>query len=1026
MAFNAGAIVSKLKLDTTNFSKGVKGAKGEAKGLGGFMQKNAAQFKKAGMAMTIAGAAIIGTFAKVTKTYIEMGDWIDKMSKRTGFSATALSELAYAADISGASLDNIEKSLKKMSMAIVDADAGLATYLRYFDLIGVSVKELRDMKPEDQFMVIGQAISDLTDETLKTAMAAQLFGRAGVTLLPLFKEGKEGIKKLRLEAHELGIVFDKEAAAKAALLKDKLTAMKSSFQGVGLALAEQLVPAITSFVGEVTKVVVQISKWAKAHPGLFKAIVTVVGVLGGLMAILGPLLIMLPFLVSGITMFAGAFIGIIAPIGLVVAAVGIATVTFLKLKDAQDEARKAGERYEKNVVKLKTKLQDAAKAAGLSSREWEKLTKKYKDNFAALAMAIHKGKEGVELQKALAEVSKKSKKAYDEQKKSTKDLTGATKGLTKETGNLIEKLEFVVPASMQLAREFAAGKISILEYTTGMRNLRLEAERIADPYANLELALESSDDAFADWGESTEGTMGSVLDSVNLWNQDSQAAYDENAEKAEQTAAAATAAWEEQNRHWLNLIGNMAGSFGNAVEGILSGSVSLKEGLAGIWTDIKNSFFSMVGDMAAEWAITFLKDTLISLTTSAAKEAGESIVSNLGGAVTEAGKAVGSIAEGIAGAVVSLAKGIASAAKIIAGSAKEILIAAAVVAAIYAGFKLIGKIFGGGGKSTGAQEYMVKILEDMLFHLGAQSLKMDETNRLLAGFYGKYDAMLGQFYQIRSATQGTLKALTSQGTVYVNVFESAIFESVGEKITASVVSFGGEQEKIKEEYGKKSDEIIKQLDLLEKQTAVELKELQTQLMNAEGREREKLQAKMEQLQKESQQKRSELINQLKTLEKEQKKAIEDMSKNIKTGIDGLGDKFSGGMADLAGEMRGVGDKIGGIGFDDRGIIDAINKGRGGRPDIEAQHGALITEPTLAMVGEDAPRVPELIAPVPAIASLMAGAGGKTVNVNINIPNQLDPYVADKISREVIVPAIHRSLDSNYLLDEWRNKLRIKA
>jgi len=276
MAFQAGAIVSKISLDRTQFSASIKAVGKQTKTLGAWAKKNSAQFKKMGLVIMAMGTAALLTFKKMVKQYVELGDWIDKMAKRTGFSATALSELAYAADISGASLNDVEKSLKKMSMAIVDANAGLVTYTRYFDIIGIEVKELIGLKPEEQFIKIGAAIEKLTDETLKTAMAAQLFGRTGIALLPLFKEGEEGIRKLREEAHRLGIIFDEEAAAKAAILKDAQSDLKYSVQGLSFAIITDLIPVISSVTKEFTDWFVKSREgardWTQAILGFFRII----------------------------------------------------------------------------------------------------------------------------------------------------------------------------------------------------------------------------------------------------------------------------------------------------------------------------------------------------------------------------------------------------------------------------------------------------------------------------------------------------------------------------------------------------------------------------------------------------------------------------------------------------------------------------------------------------------------------------------------------------------------------------------
>lgn len=276
MAFQAGAIVSQLTLDRSKFSASMKVVQKQTRALGGWVKKNSAQFKRMGIVAAAAGAAVLVVFKKMVKQYVETGDMIHKMALRTGFAATTLSELAYAADISGADLTMLEKGVKKMSKTIVDASYGLETYLRVFRSLGLDIEDLMKLTPEEQFLKIGAAIADMENQTLKTAAAVDVFGRAGTMLLPLFAEGAEGIAKLREEAHRLGIIFDEEAAAKAAALKDAQTSLTGSVKGLSIAILNDLIPVITGVVKGFTDWFVKSRKdagnWTGAILSFFKLI----------------------------------------------------------------------------------------------------------------------------------------------------------------------------------------------------------------------------------------------------------------------------------------------------------------------------------------------------------------------------------------------------------------------------------------------------------------------------------------------------------------------------------------------------------------------------------------------------------------------------------------------------------------------------------------------------------------------------------------------------------------------------------
>lgn len=306
---SVGDAVLKIGVDTKGVDKGLKGLKGQ------FMKHS----KAIGIGMTAVGGTILAVGIKSVKTYAEMGDEVQKMALRTGFSTEALSELRHAADISGASLGTLEKGVKKMAMSIADAKDGLATYTREFDKIGMAVEELEGLSPEEQFFKIAEAIARIEDPTIRAASAQKILGRAGTELLPLFAEGEEGMAALRQEAHDLGIVFDQEAADKAAKLTDEMHRMKEATSGVQIAIAEHLAPIISSFIEtKVVPLITKIKEWTEAHPALTKKIVIITGVVGGLLVVLGPLLIMLPLLAKGFTMLGAAIHFAMGPIGLLI------------------------------------------------------------------------------------------------------------------------------------------------------------------------------------------------------------------------------------------------------------------------------------------------------------------------------------------------------------------------------------------------------------------------------------------------------------------------------------------------------------------------------------------------------------------------------------------------------------------------------------------------------------------------------------------------------------------------------------
>ncbi len=220
--------------------------------IGKNADKMGKSFQKAGLLMIGAGLAVAAGLFKMTQNFAKAGDEVAKMAKRTGFGTKALSELRFVAQITGAELSDIEKSTKRMSLAIINAERGLETYERAFRDLGINIAELKAQKPEEQFFTIAGALGNLENATTKAALAQEIFGKSGTKLLPLFAESEESIKALREEAQRLGVVFSEEDAAAAEEFLDAQTRLNASLKGLGATVGKTLIPQLTQLVDVIT------------------------------------------------------------------------------------------------------------------------------------------------------------------------------------------------------------------------------------------------------------------------------------------------------------------------------------------------------------------------------------------------------------------------------------------------------------------------------------------------------------------------------------------------------------------------------------------------------------------------------------------------------------------------------------------------------------------------------------------------------------------------------------------------------
>ena len=124
-----------------------------------------------GMGLIKAAALVAVPLLAATKIFSGFGDQVAKMARRTGFSVEALSELRFVAAQTGTSLEALENGLRRMQRSIYDAERGLSTAVDGLADMNLKFQDLKGKAPEEQFKMIGEAISQIENPTKKAALA---------------------------------------------------------------------------------------------------------------------------------------------------------------------------------------------------------------------------------------------------------------------------------------------------------------------------------------------------------------------------------------------------------------------------------------------------------------------------------------------------------------------------------------------------------------------------------------------------------------------------------------------------------------------------------------------------------------------------------------------------------------------------------------------------------------------------------------------------------------------------------------
>jgi hypothetical protein len=169
----------------------------------------------------LAAGAVVAQVKRIVGSLDDIGKTADKI----GLTTDALQELRAAAESAGVAQGSLDSSLERFSKRIGEAVLGTGAAKKALEEMGLEARELANMGLDTALGVVADRMAAISDPTERAARAAALFGREGVAMVNLLREGSAGMEKMRAEARELGIVIDEDLIRKAEAAQTKLDLM---------------------------------------------------------------------------------------------------------------------------------------------------------------------------------------------------------------------------------------------------------------------------------------------------------------------------------------------------------------------------------------------------------------------------------------------------------------------------------------------------------------------------------------------------------------------------------------------------------------------------------------------------------------------------------------------------------------------------------------------------------------------------------------------------------------------------------
>lgn len=196
----------------------------------------------------IAGAALVNGFKNMGAEMIGMADDLANTAARLGTSTNDIQQWGFFLQKAGGEASDVEPLFKKLQQNIgsVGGEASKAAPLLK-KLLGADYKtegkQLGEIATD-----AGLAIGAMTDQNAQAVAAVELFGRSGTKLLPLFRQGRDGMGELNDKFEEFGGGISEDAIGALGDADDALENFDLASRGLKAQMVASFAPALTTVI----------------------------------------------------------------------------------------------------------------------------------------------------------------------------------------------------------------------------------------------------------------------------------------------------------------------------------------------------------------------------------------------------------------------------------------------------------------------------------------------------------------------------------------------------------------------------------------------------------------------------------------------------------------------------------------------------------------------------------------------------------------------------------------------------------
>lgn len=238
---SAGTVTVDFSAETARFTAELQKVNSRLKGIEGSF-KSLGRVAKAAM-----GALSAGALVAFVKSAANAADELGKASDKIGITTSGLRAFEIASTEAGVSIESTSKLLLESQKRLGEAAAGTGEAAKYIKLLGLNVKELQQLAPDELFKTYANAINGLSNRGEQLAAAQALMGKASREAFNLIQAGSPAFDEAAQFVDRFALALDRVSIKQIEQANDQMARLGLISQGAGQQIAAGLAPFVEAF-----------------------------------------------------------------------------------------------------------------------------------------------------------------------------------------------------------------------------------------------------------------------------------------------------------------------------------------------------------------------------------------------------------------------------------------------------------------------------------------------------------------------------------------------------------------------------------------------------------------------------------------------------------------------------------------------------------------------------------------------------------------------------------------------------------